>query len=119
MRQETSPLVREVIEGVRDKKGRSVAVLDLRKLHERVCDYMVIAEGNTPTQVEALEGSVYDRVREELSERPLHTHKGSGEWIAMDYGDVMVHLFVPQLRQYYDLEGLWADAQITRVPDLD
>lgn len=115
----TSLLVKEVVEGVQDKKGRNIVVIDLQKLPDRVCDYMVIAEGNSPTQVEALEGAIYDRVQKQLSERPLHSHRGSGEWIAMDYGDVMVHLFVPPLRQHYDLEGLWADGEVTRLPDLD
>lgn len=113
----TESLVKAVVEGIREKKGRKITVMDMAQIEDAICDYMVIAEGNTPTQVDALEGSVWENVRKQVNDKPIHVHKGSGEWIALDYVTVIVHLFVPELRSYYNIEGLWADALQTHLPD--
>ncbi len=118
-RKEIKVLIDSITEGIQDKKGHGVTVLDMLRIPDRACDYMVIAEGNTPIQLRALEGAVWDKTQEKAGEKPLRTHVGGGEWIAMDYGDVMVHLFLPEMREYYRLEQLWADAKITHIPDLD
>lgn len=111
------PLVDSVVRGLQAKKGHSITILDLHHLHERPTDYMIIAESTSPTGVVALEESVRDKVEEETGMRPLRVHKGGGEWIAMDYADVMVHLFTPDLRAYYCLEQMWEDAELTRLED--
>ncbi len=81
---------------------------------------MVICEGNTPTQVGALSDSVWDYVRKELSDKPISIDgEKQAQWIGMDYGTVLVHIFIPELRSYYNLENLWADSKVIRVPDLD
>lgn len=116
---ETKVLIDSIIEGIQDKKGHGITVLDMHDLHERVCDYMIIAEGNTNTQLRSLEGAVWDKTLEKVGEKPLRTHVGGGEWIGMDYGNVIVHLFLPKMREYYRLEQLWADAEVMHIPDLD
>lgn len=108
-----------IIDAIQDKKGRRIAILNMDGIDEAICDYMVVAEGNTPTQVEAILDSISIKTKEELQERPHHVHVGSGEWIAMDYLDIIVHIFVPALRSYYNIEQLWADAQLHQVPDVD
>lgn len=115
----TKALVETIIEGIREKKGKHITVIDMGSIDDAICDYMVLAEGNSPTQVSALEDSVWDTVQKKLSDKPIHTHVGSGEWIAMDYVDVMVHLFVPEQRKHYGLEQMWADAKQTILPDED
>lgn len=115
----TETLVSAIVDGIREKKGKNIAIIDMRQLDDAVCEYMVIGEGNTPIQVDAIEGSVWDVVQKQLNEKPVYEHKGSGEWIAMDYVDVMVHIFVPDLRGYYNIEGLWADAPIELLPNED
>lgn len=115
----TTELVDAIVEGIREKKGKNISFIDMRGLDDAICDFMVIGEGNTPIQVDALEDSIWDYVQKHLGEKPVHVHKGSGEWIAMDYVDVIVHLMVPDVRSYYNIEGLWADARIERLPDLD
>ncbi|MDD7437610.1 MAG: ribosome silencing factor [Bacteroidales bacterium] len=115
----TTALVETIVEGIREKKGKRITIIDMGGIDDAICDYMVVAEGNTPTQVNALEDSVWDTVQKTLSDKPIHTHVGGGEWIAMDYVDVMVHLFVPELRKYYGLEQMWADAKQTSLPDED
>lgn len=106
-----------IVEGIKEKKGKRITLIDMRSVEEAFCDYMVVAEGNTPTQVGALEGAIWDKVLEKIGEKPIHTHTGSGEWIAMDYVDVVVHIMVPELRSYYGLEQMWADAKQTMIPD--
>lgn len=106
-----------IVEGIREKKGTKITVLDMTELGTTICDYMVIAEGNTHTQVEALEDSVFDIVLKRTGDKPVYTHKGGGEWIAMDYIDVIVHLLTPDLRHFYNIEQMWADAEIQRLPD--
>lgn len=113
------PLLDAAIEGIRDKKGHRISVLDMSAIDDAICKYMIIAEGNTPTQVEALQESVRDKVRELTGEKPVHTHTGDGRWIALDYVDLIVHLFVPDLRQFYAIEQLWEDADQQVLPDED
>ena len=95
-------------------------VADLSGIDGTICRNFVICQGNSPTQVEAIAESVGDVCRMELKEKPAHVvGLENAQWVAMDYTDVLVHIFLPDVRQYYDLEHLWDDAQLTRIPDLD
>ena len=113
----TEALVHSIVEGLRAKKGHAITILDLHRLHDRPTDYMIIAESNSPTGISTLEESVREVVEEQTGERPIRVHKGSGEWIAMDYVDAMVHLFTPELRSFYHVEQMWEDADLTRLED--
>lgn len=115
--QTIKPLLNSIVEGIREKKGRGITVLDMTGLEATVCDYMIIAEGNTHTQVEAIEDSIFDIVLKRTGEKPVHTHKGSGQWIAIDYVDVIVHVMTPELRAFYNIEQTWADAEMERLPE--
>jgi ribosome-associated protein len=95
-------------------------VADLTKIDDTICKYFVICQGNTPTQVLAIVDSIKEYVRENASERPDAVDGlRNAQWVAMDYADVMVHIFLPDVREFYDLEHLWADAKLTSIPDLD
>ena len=113
----TQALVHSIVEGLRAKKGHAITILDLHRLHDRPTDYMIIAESNSPTGISTLEESVREVVEEQAGERPIRVHKGSGERIAMDYVDAMVHLFTPELRSFYHIEQMWEDADLTRLED--
>lgn len=113
----TQALVHSIVEGLRAKKGHAITILDLHRLHDRPTDYMIIAESNSPTGISTLEESVREVVEEQTGERPIRVHKGSGEWIAMDYVDAMVHIFTPELRSFYHIEQMWEDADLTRLED--
>ncbi len=121
MEEQTEKLLQTIVDGIEEKKGENIDVVDLEGIEGTICRYFVICQGNSPTQVEAITESVGDFCRERLSEKPAHVvGLENALWVAMDYGDVLVHIFVPDIRQYYDLEHLWADARITRVgTDLD
>ena len=113
-------LVQTIVKGIQEKKGSRIVVADLSGIEGTICRRFIICQGNTPTQVEAIAESVGDSCREQLKEKPAHVvGLENALWVAMDYTDVMVHVFVPDMRAYYDLEHLWADAQLTEIPDLD
>lgn len=93
---------------------------DLSGIEGAICRQFVVCQGSSPTQVEAIAESIGDIARQELHEKPARVvGLEHALWVAMDYGDVMVHVFVPDMRQFYDLEHLWADAPLTAIPDLD
>jgi ribosome-associated protein len=113
-------LVETIKEAIQDKKGSNIVVADLTKIEGTICQYFIICTGNSPTQVEAIAESIGDVVREKLGEKPAHVvGLENAQWVAMDYTDVLVHVFLPDVRDYYDLEHLWEDAPLTRIPDLD
>lgn len=116
---EAEKLVKNVIKGIQDKKGSGIVVADLSHIDGTICKYFVICQGNSPQQVEAIAGSVGDYVRETTGEKPVNcVGLGNAVWVALDYVDVLVHIFVPETRQYYDLEHLWEDAKLEKVPDI-
>ena len=113
-------LVKTITEAIQEKKGSRIVVADLTKIEGTICHYFIICQGNSPTQVDAIAESVGDLCRERLKERPAHVvGRENAQWVAMDYGDVLVHIFLPDVREYYDLEHLWDDAELTVMEDLD
>ena len=115
---QTETLVQTIIKGIQEKKGSNIVVADLSGIDGTICNIFIVCQGNSPTQVEAIAESVGDMARMELQERPAHVvGLENAQWVAMDYTDVLVHIFLPDVRQYYDLEHLWDDAQLTHIPD--
>lgn len=113
-------LVETITKGIQDKKGHDIVIADLSTIDGTICKYFVICEGNSPQQVEAIASSVGDFVREVEGEKPVGcVGLENALWVAIDFVDVMVHIFVPETRAYYDLEHLWQDATLTKLPDLD
>ena len=117
---ETKELVKRIVEGIQEKKGKNIVVADLTGTDNTVCKFFVICEGNTPTQVAAIADSVGDYVRIHAGEKPIGVAgMRTARWVVMDYSDVFVHIFVPEERDFYNLENLWADAQLNEIPNLD
>lgn len=117
---ETKELVKRIAEGIQEKKGRNIVVADLTATDNSVCRYFVICEGNTPTQVAAIADSVSDYVRIHAGVKPTAVEgMRNAHWVVMDYSDVLVHAFIPEERAFYNLENLWADAELTEIPNLD
>ncbi len=118
--EQTTALVETITKGIQEKKGQHIVVADLANIEGAICNYFVICQGNSPSQVEAITESIGEMARKELNEKPT-TVAGleNAQWVAMDYGDVLVHVFLPDVRAYYDLEHLWDDANLTQIPDLD
>ncbi len=101
-----------VIQGIIEKKGKNIVRLDMRKVSGGVCDYFVICEGDSAVQVDTIAHSVEEMVFRTTGERVYH-HEGyeNAEWILLDYVDVVVHIFQPEFRKFYNIENLWADAE--------
>ena len=118
--EQTEQLVETIVKGIQEKKGQGITIADLRGLDGTIAAYFVICQGNSPSQVEAIAESIGDFARKELHEKPVNViGLGTSQWVAMDYVDVMVHVFLPEAREFYDLENLWSDAKITEISDLD
>ena len=101
-------------------KGKDINILDLRELENTVCDYFIICEGNSNTQVNAIVASIQKYVSKELKDKPWNIEgNDNGEWVLMDYINVVVHVFQKQKREYYDIESLWGDAKLTKVKSKD
>jgi len=116
---ETKILVNTIVEALQEKKGKKIITMDLSKLEGSICKYFIICQGNTPTQTSALSDSVWDLVYEKVHEKPLGAvGMKEAQWIALDYGTVMLHIFIPEIREYYNLENLWADAEVNEIPDI-
>ena len=112
-------LIDTIVEGAQDKKARNVCVVDLSSIETAPCAAFVLATGGSPQQVEAIAESVGEFCRK-IGEKPTAVvGLTNAQWVAMDYGEVMVHVFLPAEREFYDLEHLWDDAALQQIPDLD
>lgn len=113
-------LVDVIVKGILEKKGKGIKIINLEGIDGAVAQYFVVCEGNSPQQVEAIADSVEDTARIELKDKPTHVvGTENAIWVAMDYVNVMVHIFVPEARDFYNIEDLWQDAPIEEIADLD
>jgi ribosome-associated protein len=111
-------LVDAIVEGMLDKKGHQILVLDLRPTGNSMADWFVICHGNSNTQADAIADSVEDNVRKKLNIKPWHTEGfQNAEWILLDYVNVVVHVFQEPIRDFYRLEKLWADAPTVKIEE--
>lgn len=112
----TDDLISVIIKGIDDVKGEDIQLLDLRGIDNTVCDYFIICSGNSNTQVNAISGSVQKTVSKELKDKPWHIEgQNNSEWVLMDYVNIVVHIFQKHVREFYDIESLWGDAEITEI----
>lgn len=104
-----------IVKGMEEKKAKDIVLLDLRQVRGSVADYFVICDGESDRQVQAIAQSVEDFVDKEIKEDPYHREGfENSEWILLDYVNVVVHIFIPEKREFYSLEELWGDGEITR-----
>lgn len=112
----TDQLVSNIVEGIENIKGEDITLMDLRELENTVCKYFIICSAKSNTQAKALSSNIQKEVSKNLQEKPWHVEgESNAQWILIDYVDVVVHIFLGEARAYYDIEGLWGDAQITEL----
>lgn len=112
-------LVNNIIAACQDKKAKNIVTVNMTKLPGSICQYFVICEGSTPIQVAAISDEIVDSVKKKTKERPISTDGlREARWVGIDYGTVIVHVFIPELREFYDIEHLWADADLEQIPDI-
>ncbi|WP_291860212.1 ribosome silencing factor [Marinilabilia sp.] len=115
----TEGLVDVVVDGIQEKKGSKITVLDLRNIENMIAEFFVICEGESNVHVDAVSDSVEEIVRRDAGEKPLHVEgRRNAEWVLLDYMNVVVHVFQKQVRSSYNLEDLWADADRKDIEDL-
>ena len=113
---ETDLLITQIIKGIEDVKGQEIEILDLRKIENTVCDYFIICNGTSNTQVNAIVNSIQKVVSKSIHEKPWHVEGyNNAEWVLLDYVHVVVHVFQKHIREFYDIEGLWGDAKSVKV----
>ncbi|HOW32414.1 MAG TPA: ribosome silencing factor [Bacteroidales bacterium] len=105
-----------VIHGMQERKANDIVKLNLGPLQNSITDYFIICHGTSRTQVEAIADSVEAEVKKSTGQSPWHREGFENcEWVLLDYYDVVVHIFQPETRNFYQLERLWADAERTDV----
>ena len=117
---EEKELLQTIVESIQEKKGHKITTVDLSDIESASARYFVICQGNTPTQVEAIADSVLQYTREHAGVKPI-AYEGyrNAQWIIIDYGNIFVHIFLPETRDFYRLEQLWSDAKLTEIADID
>jgi ribosome-associated protein len=117
---ETKRLIQQITEGIQEKKGKDIIIADLTKISDTICNYFVICQGNSPSQVAAIVDSIKEFTRKGDGNKPIAVDGlRNAQWVAIDYADILVHVFLPEVRNFYNLEHLWEDAKLTKIPDID
>lgn len=117
---DTKVVLDKIVEGIQERKGNKITIVDMTNIENYTCSYFVICQGISTTQVSSIADSIKDYVREQIRVKPFAVDGyTNSQWIAMDYGDIIVHVFLPELREFYQIETLWEDANLIEIPDLD
>ena len=115
---DSEKLSKAIVKGMQEKKASDIVVMDLREVKNAVADFFVICSGNSDKQLEAISDSVDEEVHKALKEKPWHSEgKNNKEWMILDYISVVTHIFRRDRMQFYSLEKLWGDAEITEIED--
>lgn len=117
---ETNDLTQHIIDGIQDRKGRAIKIVDLAGIDGAATDGFIICQGSSTMQVASIADNIREHVQKTAGQKPYNYdgYKNS-QWIVIDYGSILVHVFLPETRQLYNLEELWSDAPITEIADID
>ncbi|ERJ57781.1 ribosome silencing factor [Sphingobacterium paucimobilis] len=108
----SNKLAEVVVLGMQEKKGNEIVKLDMREVNATISDYFVICHADSNVQVNAIAQSVEEEVYKAFGQDPWHKEgQGNGEWILLDFVDVVVHIFKTDTRSRYRIEDLWGDAK--------
>ncbi len=117
---ETTDLINKIIESIQEKKGKDIIIADLNDIEDSICQYFIICQGNSTSQVMAIADFIKDNVQRKTGNKAFGMEgMRNAQWVAMDYGNILVHVFLPETRHFYNLEHLWADAKLTSIPNID
>jgi len=109
-------LVDIAVKALEGKKGLEISFIDFNKIPNTVAKYFVICHGNSNVHVKTLADGVIEILNKEAASKPWKKEgTENAEWILLDYADVVIHIFQENTRKFYNLEGLWADMEITKV----
>lgn len=116
----TGRMVDVIVDAIQDKKGQRITIVDLSQIETAPAGAFIVCQGRTSSQVSAIADNIREELHKRLGIKP-YNYDGyrNSQWIVIDYGSVMVHVFQPEIRDFYSIEDLWSDAQITEIPDID
>ena len=119
MQENTLEMVHAAAATALSRRASNAVILDLRQLPS-FTNFFIICSGISDTQVEGISDAVLDELENNWNERPWHREGGrNADWVLLDYVDFVVHIFLEEKREYYNLERLWADAPQIEVPDVE
>ena len=109
-----------IIDAIQDRKGQKIVDLNFDAIESAPAQNFIICQGKSTSQVSAIADNIREKLREKLGLKPYNIDGyRNSQWIILDYGNIMVHVFLPEFREYYNLEDLWNDAKMIEIPDLD
>lgn len=115
---DSEQLGKNIIECIKEKKGLRIVNIDLTKTDNSVCDFFIITHADSDTQVRAIAKHIEETVKEKHHFKPLHAEGyENAQWVLLDYGNIIVHIFLEDIRKYYKLEELWADAEVEIISE--
>jgi ribosome-associated protein len=115
---QTTSLLDAIVEGMQEKKAKNITIINLMGLENRVADYFVICDADSTTHVNAIADTLEESVIKKTGEKPYHSEgHQNAEWILVDYVNIVAHVFMRETREFYNIEGLWADGETTRIED--
>ena len=111
----SNELITNIINSIEEVKGEEVILIDMKKIDNSPCDYFIICDGSSNTQVNAIVSKIKKNVSKLLSEKPLNIEGLENcKWVLIDYINIVVHVFQKEIRNYYNIESLWGDAKQTK-----
>jgi ribosome-associated protein len=111
-------LEERIISSIREKKGKNIIKINLTELNNSICEYFIISHGESNTQVRAIAQNIEDQIKKHLKQNAFHAEGyQNSQWILLDFNTIVVHIFQEKTRNYYKLEELWADGEVTVYPD--
>ncbi len=120
IKNDTEVLLEQIIASMQEKRAKNIVSIDLSKIENAITKYFVICNGTSTTQVDSIYDNIVDEVNEILSIKPFHKEGiENSEWILIDYFDIVVHIFIGDLRKFYKLEELWADGILKEYENVE
>lgn len=119
-KQDNQEIIPFIVESIQEKKGQKITTIDLSDIEGASATDFIICQGRSTSQVSAIADAIREDVIKKTGKKP-YNYDGyrNSQWIVIDYGDIMIHVFLPETREYYNLEDLWSDGKVTEIPDLD
>ena len=114
MNKQSSQLVHLIAQAIYDKKGSNIIALDIHEMGG-LTDYIVIAEGNVDRHVLAIANEIEKTLKDKDITLLRAEGRQNGDWVVLDYGDIMIHLFMPGMREKYQLEKLWSEGKLVEL----
>jgi ribosome-associated protein len=108
-----------IVDCIQDIKGKNIVKLDLREIDDSPTDFFIICDGESTTQIRAIAKNIRERVKDEIGLLPsLIEGQEASKWVLVDYFNIVVHVFYPETREFYELEDLWSDAIVTEFENI-